>query len=251
MIAHDNRAVADLHISIALLTRLPLPKLPETTVSHRAAATWSYPLAGLAIAAVAISVGGIALGVGLAPGTAAALALATQITATGAMHEDGLADTADGLWGGWNRKQRLAIMKDSAIGTYGVIALILSIGMRWIALTALLPTGPGPLIAAATLSRGLLPAMMALMPHARTDGLSVAHGRPELTTALFALGLGIALAFAGNGWATIPAGLAAAGLLAILGRISQTKTGGQTGDILGAAQQLAETAILVTLAAQL
>ena len=139
--------------------------------------------------------------------------MATGVILTGAMHEDGLADSADGLFGGWTVERRLEIMKDSRIGTYGMLALLLSGLARWAALTALIAAGPiwPVLIAAGALSRAPMAVMMALMPNARQGGLSASTGRPPLPRA--ALGCGIALAIAlplGSGWplllaATLPA----------------------------------------------
>ena len=97
---------------------------------------------------------------------------------TGAMHEDGLADTVDGLWGGWTRDRRLEIMKDSHIGTYGVLALIVSAGLRWSVLAGLLTLGAGPVVAIAVLSRASMPALMAALPNARGDGLAHKVGAP-------------------------------------------------------------------------
>ena len=90
-----------------------------------AAAAWAWPLAGMAVGLLGAAAGGLVLWLGVAPAAAAAIAIAAQIFATGALHEDGLADSADGLWGGWDKARRLAIMKDSRIGTYGVLALVL------------------------------------------------------------------------------------------------------------------------------
>ena len=113
----------DLRLALGLLTRLPLPSTPD--MARGAQAAWAWPLAGLAPAALAALAMALGSALGVLPGVAAALGLAVSVMVTGAMHEDGLADTADGLWGGWTPERRLEIMKDSRIGAYGVIALIL------------------------------------------------------------------------------------------------------------------------------
>ncbi|MFT7596440.1 MAG: adenosylcobinamide-GDP ribazoletransferase, partial [Paracoccaceae bacterium] len=136
-------AVSDVAVAFVLLTRLPLPTLPDHAFARQAHAAWAFPLVGLVVALLAGGMGWAALRLGLPASIAAGLVLGAQIMLTGAMHEDGLADTADGLWGGFNADRRLEIMKDSAIGTYGVLALILSLGLRWAALTLLLPISPG------------------------------------------------------------------------------------------------------------
>ncbi|WP_096785257.1 adenosylcobinamide-GDP ribazoletransferase [Rhodobacter sp. CZR27] len=240
--------LADVQLALALLTRLPLParSLPD----RGARAAWAWPLSGVAVGGLAAAVAVLALGVGLPATVAAALALGMQALATGAMHEDGLADTADGLWGGWTRERRLEIMKDSRSGSYGVAALVLVGLVRWSALAAVLEAGSwGAVVAAAVLSRVPMVVLMAWLPNARGAGLSQSLGRPDRRQALVAagVGLGVALAFGGpEALVMAAAGAAAAG---ILGLVAQAKIGGQTGDILGASQQLSEAAALVAAAA--
>ncbi|MCR8826315.1 adenosylcobinamide-GDP ribazoletransferase [Pseudosulfitobacter koreensis] len=247
MIKDDTSRIWDVIVALVLLTRLPLPHAPKAAFARQAQATWAFPLAGLVVGLIAAAVGWLCMAMGLPAPVTGGVMLATLIVTTGAMHEDGLADTADGLWGGYDAARRLEIMKDSHIGTYGVLALGLGLGLRWMVLSATLAVGMGPMIAAAVLSRGLLPALMAWVPHARRTGLSHHVGRPEGRVALAALGLAAVLAvvFAGFGviWALVLASLAVAALAAVARR----KIGGQTGDILGAAQQLAELVILLAL----
>lgn len=246
-----NRA-EDVMLALVLLTRLPLPRLPQSAFAHSARAAWAYPLAGVAVAVPAVLAGMGALWAGLSAPVAALVIVAAEVALTGAMHEDGLADTADGLWGGWTRERRLEIMHDSRIGTYGVLALIVSVGLRVAALTVLVGAGFAALIAAAfaagVLSRGVLPAMMHLMPHARDDGLSQSVGRPGAGTATVAALLALVLA----GLAAGPAALACAALAALgclgLGAVARARIGGQTGDILGAAQQCATILSLLVFA---
>ncbi len=237
----------DIAVALALLTRLPLPRLGDDAFADQARSSWAFPLVGLVVGALSGAVGLVMLALGLPGAVAAGGVTGMQIVLTGAMHEDGLADTADGLWGGWTRERRLEIMKDSAIGTYGVLALILSVGLRWGALAGLMSSGIGPVIAAAALSRAVLPAVMHLLPHARASGLSHRVGAPDGRNVLIALGLGgaIAVIAAGPG-AVLALGLAALGC-AGLARVAMGKIGGQTGDILGASQQIAEIMVLLTL----
>src|SRR5437763_523525 len=102
----------------------------------RGAACWALPLIGLIVGAIAALVLLGAAWIGMTPAVAAGLALAAAVLVTGGLHEDGLADTADGLGGGKDRDHKLAIMRDSRIGSYGVLALMLTLGLRWSALTA-------------------------------------------------------------------------------------------------------------------
>lgn len=239
---------ADLRAGLGLLTRLPV-----TGDARGPDAAWAWPLAGAVVAALAGGLATAALWLGLAPGFAAALALAAQAVLTGAMHEDGLADSADGLWGGWTRERRLEIMKDSHIGSYGVLALILSVLARWSALAALFTAGAvlAPLIAVAALSRVPMVALLAHLPNARGAGLAQSVGQPAPGVVWQAGGLALLLALIACGWAALAMALLAAMAAAGLAWIARAKIGGQTGDILGASQQLAEVAVLAVAAALL
>ncbi|WP_158966622.1 adenosylcobinamide-GDP ribazoletransferase [Chachezhania sediminis] len=244
-----RQALQDARIALSLLTRLPLPPLPDEAFRRTSAAVWAYPLAGLCTALPAGLLATAALGLGLMPTVAAGLALGVMILLTGAMHEDGLADSADGLFGGWTRDRRLEIMKDSRIGAYGVIALILGLGLRWSLLSTLLFAGIGPLLAAAMLSRSALPWLMHVLPSARAQGLAQSVGRPGRGPAL--AGSAIALLLSGLliGLPALAAGLATALTASVVARMAMKRIGGQTGDILGATQVLTEIACLLTFAA--
>lgn len=235
----------DIAASLGLLTRLPIRVDTAAATARGAAAAWAWPLAGAVVGALAWGAGATALAIGLAPGFAAGAALITATLVTGAMHEDGLADTADGVWGGWDKARRLAIMKDSHIGTYGVMALLLITLLRWQALT-LLFAAPNALtiIGIAALSRAPMAVLMAYLPNARGTGLSQSVGRPSRQTAGFAATIGLIFATLGLGWGVIAATLAVATTTLILALVAKSKIGGQTGDILGASQQLAEAAAL-------
>lgn len=238
----------DVITALGLLSRLPLP---VTDGARAAQAAWAYPLAGLVLGALAALVGIIATALGLPSLAVALLVLAALVMLTGAMHEDGLADTADGLWGGWDRAARLEIMRDSRIGTYGVVALVLSLAARGAALWMLYEISTSAaslaLLVSATLSRATMPVMMRALPHARTDGLSHRVGRVTTPTAALGAGVGIGIALLCLGTGLI-APLVFAALVSFgLALIAKRKIGGQTGDILGATQQLSEIAILFAL----
>ena len=186
---------SDIRQALALLTRLPVQAGPD---DRGGAAAWAYPLAGLVVGGIAALAGLLALLLGLPNAIAALICVAIPPLLTGALHEDGLADTADGLWGGWSREKRLEIMKDSHIGTYGVLALILSIAARWGALWLLFDIGAGAaaasLVAAAALSRATMPSLMASLPHARASGLSHSVGTASRATAALAWAIAAVLA---------------------------------------------------------
>jgi adenosylcobinamide-GDP ribazoletransferase len=184
------------------------------------------------------------------------LALLVTLLFTGAMHEDGLADTADGL-GGKSPEQRLEIMRDSRIGTFGVSALALSFLLRWSALAEIgeladVRTLVIALIVAHIGSRAVLPAFMYLVPPARAEGLSTSAGRPPGQSVAIALALGILCLLLAFGPKLAMIALLTLALAAlVLARVAVRQIGGQTGDVLGALQQIAEATLLVIAAAML
>lgn len=244
--------VGDLALAFGLLTRLPL-RIDSTRAGARGAAmAWAWPFVGLVVGAAGAAAGALALGVGLAPGLAAVAVVGAQVLLTGALHEDGLADTADGLWGGWDKARRLAIMKDSHIGTYGVLALLLVTLARWFALTLLLSAGDwGAIIAAGAISRAPMAAIMAALPNARDGGLSHRVGRPAAAAAITGCVLAALIGAVVIGTGLLPAALTVGVVCLWLALVAKARIGGQTGDILGASQQLAEVAVLVVATAGL
>ena len=242
----------DTRLAAAFLTRLPLG--PERAGAERslAGAARAFPIVGAAVG-LAAGAGLLAASwLGLHPLASALVALAVAALVTGALHEDGLADVADGFGGGRTRAAKLKIMRDSRIGAYGVLALVFSVGLRAAALAGL--PGPGSailaLMATGAASRAVLPMVMHRLEPARRDGLAVGAGRPPREDAFTAalLGAALVLLFLGPaaGAATAIAAAAAAALMAAQAR---RQVGGSTGDVLGAVQQVAETAALLAAAA--
>jgi adenosylcobinamide-GDP ribazoletransferase len=182
---------------------------------------------------------------------AAALALAATVLVTGALHEDGLADTADGFGGGATATRKLEIMRDSRIGTYGVLALLLSLLLRWSALVAVAPSGKifWVLLAAHAASRALIPTFMAALPSARSDGLSANAGTVDVPVLRLALLIGFVALLTSGFWFALVAALILALCFFGLRALADRQIGGQTGDVLGALQQICEIAILLTAAA--
>lgn len=230
----------DILSAFGLLTRLPVP-----AAAPRPDGAWAWPVAGAAVGGLAALAAAFGAALGLPPPLAAVLALMAGTLATGGLHEDGLGDCADGFWGGRDKAQRLAIMKDSRIGSYGALALMLTVLFRWQAVTAILSGGHWPLlIAAAALSRAPMAAISALMPNARGSGLSQSLGRPTPRAAALTAGAALVLAVAEAGPAAIAMAVAAAAGGALVALTARAKIGGQTGDVLGASQQVAEAAAL-------
>ena len=248
--------------SIAFLSRLPVPdRLFGTTPWKISGAVGVFPLAGIVIALPAACLAVVFGWLGVPAAVTAILVLMTMILVTGALHEDGIADCADAFGAGGARTRMLDILKDSRIGAYGTLALIFSVGLRAVALTVVIAVGPPlaaalTLLAAAALSRGLMVWHWRRLPAARTDGVSAGAGRPPPENAYLGLGIGVAIGIllpvsqAGPVASLIAVGFA---VLAtdLWTRYVDHKIAGQTGDTIGATQQIAETVFLVSLVSAL
>jgi adenosylcobinamide-GDP ribazoletransferase len=244
-----RQRLIELAAAFALLTRLPVHRLRLPRLTVPSEAVWGYPIAGAAVGAIGGAVYWIAHSLSCPPALAATCALVALILATGALHEDGLADCADGLAGD-TKDRSLSIMRDHEIGTYGVIALMLSLAMRATAIAIIAEPRAvmAALIAADAASRLSAVLIMAALPPARSDGMSASVGSP--TAGLAAIALGVTFVIA---WLLLPFGVAlllilSAGVSAIvLGRVALTRLGGQTGDVLGASSQICECLALIVL----
>jgi adenosylcobinamide-GDP ribazoletransferase len=247
----------DLQASTAFLTRLPVGADRTGTFDLRRGAR-AFPAAGAIIGVAAAAVLIVCGAAGMSALLSAVFAVTALIVITGALHEDGLADTADGFWGGADKERKLAIMRDSRVGTFGVISLLVSVFIRVAALSQIIEeTGvalaAAALVAAETISRHGMVALMATSPPARSDGLAVSAGTPlaasNRTSLYITLAIGIPMLwFAGGVQGIVIAGVLAA--LALLGvrELAKRHIGGHTGDVCGAAQQLMEIAVLTGLA---
>jgi adenosylcobinamide-GDP ribazoletransferase len=243
--------VAGFAMAVAFFTRIPIGT-PAEADWQLAQAAWAFPLVGAGVGAVAAFVFVIAQLIGLGDWPAALLAVTASLVLTGALHEDGLADSADGLFGGADRDRRLAIMRDSRHGTAGVLALVFSIGLRAAALGTIgEPIHAGlALLAAHTFSRALLPATMRALSPVRPDGLGAMAGEPSLAVAIIAAAIGIVIALAGLRPATgATALILSGGAVALAALLARRQIGGYTGDVLGAFQQTGEIVMLLVAAA--
>ena len=245
-------ALRELQLAVMLLTRLPAGRMAEAPAIG--AAVWAFPLVGALVGGIAAAVLAGALAVGIAPPLAAGLALAASLLATGGLHEDGLADCTDGFGGGRDRARKLEIMRDSRIGSYGGLALILSLGLRWQALAILAAQQPNfaplALIALAMSSRVGLGFALLWLPPARDDGMGksaagTSFARAMIGLALTAVTLAILLPWP---WGALTVLAAQFGVQFLFARIALRQIGGQSGDVLGAMQQLAEIAGWLVLA---
>lgn len=255
-------AAADLARCLRFSSRLPIPALPWEIDPHAVpdlrALARMLPAAGALIGAAGALVLAGALAAGLGPPLSSAFAVAVLTLATGALHEDALADTADGFGGGATPERRLAIMKDSRIGSFGAAALALAVALRIAALATLaerlgLPELAGAMVVAGALSRAAALTVFALPP-ARREGASYAAAHlPAAGAVVTAWTVSGAIALGAAGLASLPlAGLALSFALAALIAfgitwLSARLIGGHTGDVAGAIQQASEIAALVGL----
>jgi len=250
---HFKDWIDDLRLATALLTRVPMPHPDGAMPAGLARAQRAFPLVGAMIGVAVGLVDRALLAMSIPPLAAAALALGASAALTGAMHEDGLADVGDGFGGGRDPAAKLLIMRDSRLGTYGAMVLLVSFSARLSALASL-PTAaivPG-LVVAHALARAAIPVLAASMPFARDDGLGKSAGRPEAASAITAIIIAVVIAFlclsAKQALMAIALAVASAAAMAVL---AWRQIGGVTGDVFGATEQVAETAVLVMLAARL
>mgnify|MGYP004701904867 CR=1 FL=1 len=241
--------------ALRFFTRLPVPAWVGHSSAQLNHAARYFPLVGVIVGAIGAAVTLAALQ--LWPATLAViLGMAATLLATGAFHEDGLADSIDGCGGGWTREQVLAIMKDSRIGSYGAVGIGLTLLAKFAALTALAAVSPAPtflaaLIAGHSVSRFASTTLIFALDYVRDDAsskskpLATRLGRGELAVAaLFGLAPCLLLPAA-----SVIVALALVGLVTLLAaRYFVRRIGGYTGDCLGATQQLSELAFYFGLA---
>ena len=239
----------DILAAAAFLSRVPLPQ--RNAPPNLARAYRAFPLVGALIGAAIGALDLLLLRIGLPAIAAAALTLGAGALVTGALHDDGLADVADGFGGGRDKAAKLEVMRDSRLGTYGVLVLLTAFVAKVGALSAL-PRAEVILALVTThaLARAPLAVMAATMPYAR-DGLAASVGRPDPATAFAASVVAVAIAFL-----ALPANMAMGAVIVTAisamgcAALAQRQIGGQTGDVLGAAEQVCEIAVLVLLAAR-
>ncbi|MBO0902818.1 adenosylcobinamide-GDP ribazoletransferase [Jiella sonneratiae] len=216
-----------------------------------------FPLVGLIAAAPAALLVLVLPVLGPSPLVVGILATAALVAATGALHEDGLGDVADGLFGHQPKERAIAIMHDSRVGSYGAIALVLSLMLRAGLVGDLVADDPARaalvVLAAAAASRGAMAFIWATTPSALDSGLAARAGQPPRgkgrRSLLIGAGIAVLLVLPAAGLAQVLlAAILAALVLSWFRRFILRRIGGQTGDCLGAAQQLCEIAILFGLA---
>ncbi|MEH6629214.1 MAG: adenosylcobinamide-GDP ribazoletransferase [Halopseudomonas aestusnigri] len=258
----------DIRISFAFLTRLPVPyptdKEGKATSRSLAEAAWAFPFVGLIVGVASSLILILADYLHLPVYVSALLAITTTILITGALHEDGLADVADGFGGSHDRGRKLEIMKDSTVGSYGALALCISVVLRTALVGSLLDWGSqgqmigdqpegwplylngtiAVIIAAHIIGRGYAPLIMSHLPLARSEGLAVVAKKPKLRSSYG--GFLITLIFVFSLLPILTAALILASsllIVALLSWLSMKQIGGYTGDVLGTGVQLCEITV--------
>lgn len=234
-----------LFAAIGFLTRIPLPARAFDAASTPSAQLAWYPVVGLLIGGL---LWGLAWLLSAAPPMlAAALLLLAWVALTGALHLDGLADSADAWVGGLGDRERtLAIMKDPRSGPIGVTAIVLVLLLKFAALASV--PQPSPMLwLAPVLARGLLPAAFATTPYVRSGGLGSGLAGESRRACGLALLIATVIALPG-GWLGLRAMLVAALVFAGWRWRGMRRLGGMTGDTCGALVELAEAAVLAALA---
>ncbi len=236
---------------VGFFTRFPLPRswIDSQGSSTLSSAASTFPLAGLIVAVIPAVIWFISAQF-LPSLVAAGLAITSGLVATGALHEDGLADCADGFGATSDRKKILEIMRDSQIGTFGGLALIASVGLRWAALASFTAsTGFFALLICHSGARSTILLAMQFSRYTRPEGLgnSVEGEMPKHALSIaFSVATAIAVFLGGiPGLIALVAGAIAAWLML---KLQNFRLGGYTGDGLGAMEQVAEITILIVLA---
>ena len=236
--------------TIGFYSRLPVPASHDAPLAR---SVWILPVAAVAIAWPAAAVGGVALALGLSPLLAGLLATLSLSIVTGALHEDGFADCADGFWGGSGVSRRLEIMRDSRIGTYGVTALIGAVGLKAVILADIFAAvgwrGMPVFLAAAVAARAVALFPWVALPNARKEGLAASAGTLHAPDFRKALLLAILVTAVLTAWVSpvgfVAAAAASAAAAKLVASVADAKIGGHTGDVIGAAVILCDLSYLL------
>ena len=245
-------SVGGLIAATMLLTRVPMPSRARAFAKWRWAPAW-FGVIGAAIGAAAGLVSMMTQPLGAWP--SAAIVLVVSSLLTGALHEDGLADTADALGGARTRAAIFVILKDSRVGSYGALAITLSVLLRASAIVGLRAAAPAALIAAHCLARAVIPWMQAALPYVtppevrKSAAVMGANKRHVVVCTVTAAGVLVVVARV-TAISAVPLAIAVCGVAAVawlLSRYFLRRAGGITGDFLGATEQACEAAVLVLL----
>lgn len=250
MTKHLRHIAIDFASAWRLLTAIPLPLFPEDYNRSPGKSTAFYPLVGLILGVILIGVD-LLLRWGLPAGAASALLLAVWVSLTGMLHLDGFMDACDGLLPPRDRARRLEIMKDSRVGAFAVVGVVLLLLIKFNALTAL-PNSQRwtVLLTVPTLARWSMMWSMARYPLARQEGLSVffrqGQSWPQVTVAsIIAIGTVLLL----WGWGGLVLLVAAWLASTLVAQLAVARIGGLTGDIYGTICEVVEVVLLIIIVA--
>ncbi len=241
----------DIAAAVMILTRIPIKwsyfseKEPDISQS-----LWAYPVVGIIISIFSICVYLVSVSLGWPVFVSSASALLVTVLITGAFHEDGLADVCDGFWGGYTKDRKLEIMKDSRVGTYGVLALLFSLALRIMFLSSLATyEAISALIITACVSRTIIVSLLTVMKPAVTDGMGVKAGKPSIYSLCLSITISVVTTYflAGVGVTGLVISVSVLALLFVR-FVALRHIGGYTGDVLGAGQQVSEIFIYAALA---
>jgi adenosylcobinamide-GDP ribazoletransferase len=242
-----RRQLLLLFVAVQFLTRLPTPAARELPADALADSARFFPVVGAIVGLGAIAIDRL---VGFRAGrdVSVVLILIYLVIVTGGLHEDGLADAADGFGGGWTKDRVLAIMRDSHIGSFGALAIGCSLLARFVFLTSL-PSAKfnGVLIAGQVLGRWATLPLAHWLPPARNDegqGARMAQ-RTSTTTLVVGTAWMVIIVSAALGFAAMPVIGVAGGAAVLTGAYYRRRIGGITGDCLGALCQISETMLLL------
>jgi adenosylcobinamide-GDP ribazoletransferase len=233
-------------VAVGFLTVVPLPLPTTLAMGPMGWPVAAFPLVGAAVGALVAALN-LALAPWIPSGLLAALLVVALLAVTGALHLDGLMDTFDGLFGGKDPAGRLAIMRDSRVGSFGIAAAIALLLVEYSALQSLpAPQRTGPLIAALCLSRWAMAVTIWLFPPASNRGLA-AGLKPAIRwwhlLAATLVAVALSTISLGAGWLVVLAVPVA--VLLLMGWLAVARIGGVTGDICGAVGELTEVSVLV------
>jgi adenosylcobinamide-GDP ribazoletransferase len=243
-------AMAELALAGEFLTRLPLGGMRAYSAERMARAPHWFATVGLGLGLAGAAVLGVLAHV-LPHGVAVALTLGALVVVTGALHEDGLADSLDGLGGGRTPERALDIMRDSRIGSYGALGLGFALAVQGLSLVALpLAQAMATLVLAQTLGRALMTDALARDTYLRKQGTGSGLDAPLGKTGVLRVGAAVVVAIVLGGMA-LPLGALGTALVCGVGAGTLwrawvlNRLGGQTGDTLGALHMVAATATLL------
>lgn len=247
----------DIAAAVLFLTRIPVDwqrvignsKNREPNIAN---AYWAFPLVGLIVATAAGLAALLLSAISVPPLIIASVLVVITILLSGGLHEDGLADVADGFGGAFEKARKLEIMRDSRVGAYGVLALIFSVLLRVFCLFELSGIGLGAmltgLLCASVGGRSAMVALRYLLAPAGRGGLAASIAAPTIKQLQVALGLTAVVIFIALPFSALfPCVLAMAAAVGLMHFLAKRHIGGVSGDVLGATEQLAEIFILIAI----